>query len=234
MQAALGDLWRTPAGDEYHVHHSGDVHAMFRARHQFLLTDFRVAALDAGQPFSRLVEIGCGVGRLLGDCQVACPGIASFVGLDLNPYAIERARFEADPATNLHFEQAEAVSWLEKHPVPGTVLVSYNGVMEYLSRDAVSRILTELARHPPAAVLICEPVAPDHDLERDVHSYPFGAERSFSHNHEALLKEAGFRIVTAREDFHEGSRTRLKLVVAIATDEPGNSRYDGSYFEGSH
>ncbi len=90
MQAALGDLWMAPAGDAYHVHHSGDVHAMFRARHRSLLTDFRATAIDADQPFSRLVEIGCGVGRLLGDCLAACPEIANFVGLDLNPYASRR------------------------------------------------------------------------------------------------------------------------------------------------
>lgn len=215
LQAALTEFWRAPSGDEYHLHHSGDVHAMFRERHGSLLTDFQRAATRAGQSFSRLVEIGCGVGRLLVDCRTACPKIGRFIGLDLNPYAIATARSETPHMANLHFEQAEAVSWLEAHPECGTVLVSYNGVMEYLSRDAVSRMFDGLARSGPAAVLLCEPVARAHDLDADIGSFPFGSEQSFSHNHPALLRQAGFRIITAREDFHEASETRLILIVAM-------------------
>ena len=148
----------------------------------------------------------------------------------MNPYAIARARSEANPATNLHFEQAEAVSWLEAHPARGTVLVSYDGVLEYLSRDAVSEFWMDLPsfRRQPCFYA-------NRSLTTTIWkqmSIPIvRSEQSFSHNHEALLREAGFRIVTAREDYHEGSRTRLELVVAIATDGIGGPRYDGDRFE---
>ena len=90
FQATLGDLRMAPAGDAYHVHHSGDVHSMFQARHRSLPTDFWATAIDVDQPFSRLVEIGYGVGPLLSNCHAACPEIANFVGLDLNSYASRR------------------------------------------------------------------------------------------------------------------------------------------------
>ena len=46
----------------------------------------------------------------------------------------------------------------------------------------------------PAAVVVIETVAVDHDLDNEPDSYVYGRELAFSHNYPQLLREAGFTI----------------------------------------
>lgn len=216
LQDALGSFWRESGGDAYHIHDSDDVFALFRNRHRFLLADVAGAAAAEGLSFTRLVEVGCGTGLLLRNCMEHLGGIDRVVGIDLNAVAVATARDRVAMDPRAGIVRGEAATWLAAHPAPGTILLSYNGVLEYMAPETVSALYRDLARSAPAAIALCEPVAHDHDLATNPDSYPFGAEQSFSHNHRARLESAGDRIVTAREDFHEPSRTRLSLVVALA------------------
>jgi hypothetical protein len=67
-----------------------------------------------------------------------------------------------------------------------------------------------LAPETPFRLLV-EPLAPDHDLDRDEGSHIFGLERSFSHNYAALLSEAGLQLRYRNEVLSGGVRWIMML-----------------------
>ncbi len=157
----------------------------------------RLEASEAG--FSRLVEIGCGDGKVLAWCAGRLPSMSEVIGLDINAAVIARVSAEQPAGGRLKFARAEARDWLLAHPKPGTVVLSNGGVLEYLSQDNLDRLLQALAQAPPAAIVLVEPVAPAHDLKLQADSFAFGHENSFSHNHARRLNAAGFEVVFAEE-----------------------------------
>jgi hypothetical protein len=84
-------------------------------------------------------------------------------------------------------------------------------VLEYFSRGSLGRIFADLAGKPGSAVVLVEPLAPDHDLDRDEGSHIFGLERSFSHNYAALLSEAGLQLRYRNEVLSGGVRWIMML-----------------------
>jgi hypothetical protein len=100
---------------------------------------------------------------------------------------------------------------LAANPRPGTVVLSNGGVLEYFSQDSFDGLLRALALTPPAAIVLIEPVDPDHDLKTQVESYVFGQERSFSHNHRRRLRNAGFDVVFEQEMRISGVRWMLMI-----------------------
>lgn len=214
MESALGAYWQGGPGDQFHSNFADVRLSVFREQHAQAieaLADF-LAKTDA--KFDRLVEIGCGDGKVLAECVKQLPSISQAIGLDINGTAIASAMAEQAPSDpRLNFLQTDARAWLAQNPLPGTVMLSYGGVLEYFSPENVDRLLEALALTRPAAIVLVEPADPAHDMETQSESSVFGREYSFSHNHRSRMGKAGFRVVFERETHAFGHR--LIMMVGV-------------------
>ncbi len=193
LQKSLFQFWRADTADAYFDRYLDRYQKWFLGPHHEIVD--QLAALSRSGDYSRLVEIGCGAGRVLQHCADAMPQVTECIGVDINPSVIARNQADFAADTRLRFLSADASSWLVQNPRAGTVLLTYGGVMEYFSAQTLSGMFAALAQHGPAAVALVEPFDPDHDLAQDAASHSFGPENSFSHNHQKLLEAAGYEVV---------------------------------------
>lgn len=214
-ETALRGWWQAETGDYFYDTYRGRFINWFFGSHQVLID--RLSDHVAQKGLTELVEIGCGDGRALAHCATRMPGLERLVGLDVNTGIIARNRAAPPSDPRIVFDVAEASAWLAADPACGRALLSYGGVMEYLAPETLTVLLRGLAAHPSAAVALCEPVAPGHDLERETGSLMFGYESSFSHNHAYQLGVAGFRVLWQQEMLLDGIRWMLILA---ETGEP--------------
>ena len=213
MENALAAFWKGGPGDQFHSNFNDERFRIFREQHAVVVEALDKVLAESDMHFTRLVEIGCGDGRVLADCAKRLPGISQAIGLDINAAAIARAAAEHPADDRMSFVKAEARDWLAANPQPGTVMLTNGGVLEYFSPSNVDRLLQALALARPAAIALIEPAAADHDFQAQARSYAFGHEYSFSHNHRARLRSAGFEVV-----FEEEGRaldTRLVLMIGV-------------------
>lgn len=211
MDDALSAFWKGGPGDRFHASFAEERFSVFRKQHAVVIDALAGVLERSGARFSRLVEIGCGDGRVLRHCAERLPSISQAIGLDINAAVISRAASEHPAGGRLAFANADARDWLTAHPQPGTVVLSNGGVLEYFSQENVDRLFRAVALAPPAAIVLIEPAAPDHDLNSQAESFAFGHEYSFSHNHRRRLSQAGFDVV-----FEEETRTfNARLIMMI-------------------
>lgn len=192
LQKTLFDFWHTDVADSYFDKYLDRYEKWFLGPHHEIVD--HLTALSQTGSYSRLIEVGCGAGQVLEYCAAAMPKVANFIGVDINPVIIARDKVHFAQNPRLQFLSADASVWLQQAPQPGTILLTYGGVMEYFAAATLTTMFATLAQHGPAAVALVEPVDPDHDLAQDVASHAFGPENSFSHNHEKLLLAAGYQI----------------------------------------
>lgn len=193
LQGSLFQFWRADTADAYFDRYLDRYQKWFLGPHHEIVD--RLAELARSGEYSRLIEVGCGAGRVLEHCAATMPEMQSFIGVDINPVIVARNKMEFAQNPRLQFLAADASVWLQDASQPGTILLTYGGVMEYFSAETLSAMFGTLAQHRPAAVALVEPVDPDHDLAQDAASHAFGQENSFSHNHEKLLQAAGYTVV---------------------------------------
>ena len=217
LQKSLFQFWRTDTADTYFDKYLDRHEKWFLGPHHEIVD--QLAALARGGSYTRLIEVGCGNGRVLEHCAAVMPEVPEFIGVDINPTIIERDRVDYAQNPRLQFMAADASSWLEKTAQPGTILLTYGGVMEYFSASTLVTMFKTLARKGPAAVALVEPVDPAHDLSRNPASHAFGQENSFSHNHEALLREAGYRVIF-RKTLRLGGASWVMLLATVGQGVP--------------
>ncbi|HEX5379572.1 MAG TPA: class I SAM-dependent methyltransferase [Phenylobacterium sp.] len=211
IEDTLAAFWKGNAGDRFHEHHSELRFQLFLDQHAGAIDALADVLQGAGADFHRLVEIGCGDGAVLDYCVERLPQIREAVGLDVNAEVIARTNAARPSDDRCAFFNAEAGDWLAANPRPGTVMLSNGGVLEYFSQESFDGLLRTLAAAAPAAMVLIEPVAAHHDLDRQPQSFVFGEENSFSHNHRRRLSEAGFRIAFEREVTTPGIRWMLMV-----------------------
>lgn len=211
IEHALAAFWKGGPGDKFHGNFAEERFDVFREQHAPVIDALDSLVEGCGGGFSRLVEIGCGDGAVLAYCADRLPWVAEAIGLDINAAVIARAASEYRADARLSFANVEARDWLTTNPKPGTVMVSNGGVLEYFSQENVDRLLQALALASPAAIVLVEPAAPDHDLDSQADSFVFGHEYSFSHNHRRRLGEAGFEVVFEQETHAFGARLMLMI-----------------------
>lgn len=213
VERALAAFWRGEAGDRFHGEYAQERFALFRTHHAGVIDALHSFVQTSGVGLDRLVEIGCGDGSVLAYCADVLPWVKSAIGLDVNATVIAQASARQPPASRLSFACAEARDWLTANPQAGTVVLSNGGVLEYFSQENFDRLLQALALASPAALVLVEPLADDHDLERRAGSYTFGKESSFSHNHRARLNQAGFEVVFEQPTQFEETRAVMMIGV---------------------
>lgn len=219
---ALHDwFWTHGPATEFHEFAETRFDRYFLGHHAAIVPALR-AALAAGAPAAALCEIGCGCGRVLQHLAREFPGVPRVIGLDLSEAQVERnrARYVAE---RMQFEAGDGIAWIARNAQPGWAYLSYGGVLEYVARARVAALYESLAtRLAPATMLLVEPLAADHDLEREPQSKVYGAENTFSHNHVALLADAGFELLSRFEQQVDGQR--WLLIVARSLVPPGLQR----------
>lgn len=193
LQESLFQTWRADVADDYFDRYLDRYEKWFLGPHHGIVD--QLSLLSRSGAYSRLVEVGCGAGRVLEHCASAMPEVPDFIGVDINPTVIARNKVSFAQNLRLQFLATDASVWLANNTQPGTILLTYGGVMEYFSAATLTAMFTSLAEHEPAAVALVEPVDPAHDLTNDGASHPFGQENSFSHNHQRLLEAAGYNVI---------------------------------------
>lgn len=141
-----------------------------------------------------LYEIGCGGGEVLNHLGERFPSLHQVVGIDLSEEQILRNRdhFSGKP---LIFHAADAVEWIPRHALPGSVFLTNGGVFEYFLKEEIESILAHISQQlRPAAVVIIETIGVDHDLSTEPDSQVYGREMAFSHHYPHLLEKHGFQI----------------------------------------
>lgn len=169
----------------------------FRFEQQFLQFDvemLRVAFKQfEGNDLDRVIELGCGNGKVLEYVSQHLASCKEFVGIDIDPNRID-ANNQYYEGKQLEFVADNALNWLQIHAKPSMMLLTNGGVLEYFLQSDVAEVFELAAQHSNTSIALIETVGSDHDLEKDTQTHPYGREFAFSHNYLHLLKEAGFEI----------------------------------------
>lgn len=212
IEATLHDFWRGQTGDDFYDRYAQRFERWFNGPHRAIID--RMADLADRRNWSNLVEIGCGDGRALSHLATVLPGIRSAVGIDINPRIIARDRIAHAGNRKLRFMDCDACAVLPDLIVPGTLLFSYGGVLEYFTAEHLDAIFDLVRAAPGSAIALVEPVDPAHDLFLDPTSHVFGGENSFSHNHAARAARAGLAVRFQQEIVDGGVRWMMLLAEA--------------------
>ena len=218
----LADYWESPVSREFFDHFGHRFETVFLAHHRGIVDEIGKALDQHGVQAARVVEVGVGDAKVLEYLGENLPQATEWHGIDLNEAMVaeNRRRFEGRDA--YHFHVADVTEWISQQPAAGTVLFTNGGVFEYFRRERLLDLFASLkAGGRPALVAITETIAVNHDLTEDPESYPYGHELSFSHNHPAILREAGFEVLFTRDRFtkegEEHHPARWLQVVAVAS-----------------
>jgi ubiquinone/menaquinone biosynthesis C-methylase UbiE len=168
------------------------------------------AALDDAPRWRRLLDIGCGAGRML---ELLAPHADSAVGIDLSAamLGVARARLEQAGARNVQLRQGDIYAL----PVePGSAdLAVVHQVLHYLDNPA--RALREAARAlAPGGRLIAVDFAPHHcEMLREKHQH---RRLGFAGDEVAdYLRQAGLEPVAQRDLAPGGCAGEDKLTVSL-------------------
>lgn len=219
--AASGDLktlrghlalyWQSPCGDEFYDAYPERFDDWFLGHH-YSVVEALAGELQKHPGIQHLIEVGCGDGKVLHHLSERFPQFTSVTGIDLNRNIIAR-NSEVYKDTRIQFESADLNQWLQTYQGSGTLLVSYGGVLEYLTQSELEELFASLKNlASPAMLLLVEPIAMDFNLETETASRPHGIEHSFSHPHRHLLEKAGWTI-----DYEEVQNLEHRWMLMLAS-----------------
>lgn len=191
----MRDFWSSSASDDFYSGLSHRYETLFLKYHAEIVNETAAAIRQTGFGFPQFVEIGSGDGKILDHFSKHLPEIGSFHGVDVNEPQIKNNRIIYRHNPKLDFHHHDGANWLHEHALPGIVLATNGGVLEYFTKSELQVLFRMLASNcEPCVVSLTESIAVDHHLPTEEGSFPYGWELSLSHNYLALLREAGFSI----------------------------------------
>lgn len=206
--------WAGDAAAGIHREHTSIKHRWFQEVDHPLAIALK-SLIEAGA-CRGLCEIGCGTGALIEDLRQRYPQLSEWTGLDLSPQQISENR-EAHAGSGVRYESADALLWIPQQAPAGWIYLSFGGVLEYLTEQDLRGLWAAIAaKGKPAAIALCEPIADDHDFKTTPNSRVHGVEQVFSHHYQKLASEAGFKVLTYRDDLRF-SRSRWAIMTAVIT-----------------
>ena len=201
-------FWQTEAQD------FGESHA-FRFREQFLDGDVEtfdhVGHLFESATINNVYEIGCGNGQVLNYLADHFPKAKQLVGIDIDESLIQHNQ-EHFKEERIQFVRADALNWLSDHAQHNSLFVTNGGVLEYFLQDELEQFFSMVSQIQPTAIALIETIGTDHDLSRELATWVYGRELSFSHNYPWLLRENGFEIRHQSERIDRGGNRWLRIV----------------------
>ena len=198
LRRHLAHYWTGCEGDSFYSNFDDRFEKWFLGGHYPVFAELTRLVSENPGKYSRVVEVGCGDGRVLHHLSEQLDGIEEFVGIDINEGIIGRNRDFYD-SDKLKFVAGDATEWIGREAGEGTILATYGGVMEYFLENELADLYETLKEKAPVAVVMVEPLYDDFDLEREEASRSSGGEHSFSHNYPLLLRRAGFEIAYEEE-----------------------------------
>jgi len=193
LHERLASYWQSSRGDEFYDAYPQRFQEWFLGHH-YSVIEALAGELEKRPEIHRLIEVGCGDGKVLSHLSERFPQFNAATGIDLNEKIIARNR-EVYRETRLRFESGDLHEYLQAYQGSGILLVSYGGVLEYLTEIELEDLFTSFRNLAnPVMLMLVEPIAADYDLEKETQSRPHGIEKSFSHPHRHLLEQAGWTI----------------------------------------
>ncbi len=203
--------WLSPHVRGYYEESGSRFRGHFLRHHGNLIDALECLLREWPGSCRRFVEIGCGAGLVTFYMASRFPHWKEYIGLDLNDArTLGNNRRNNDP--RIRFVTADALPWIRTEGRPHTVFLTNGGVLEYFCREDLVALVDHIAaRLKPSLFLCIEPLAADHDLERNDRSRPHGAEMTLSHNYPRIFSQAGYTIEFQAEQFIDGVRWLLLL-----------------------
>ena len=184
--------------------------------------DQRIAEFQSACPESakHVIEIGSGDGRALQHLREQLATDGNFLGLDVNAEQNERNAHRY-ASSQLQFVTTDAREWISENGRPHSFFLTNGGVLEYFSQHAVAALFAHITeRLSPSLFAMIEPLDDKHNLNTQIDSFVYGAERSFSHNYPYLLEQAGFAVHFRAE---QRALNHRWIVLLAATDGVDNA-----------
>ena len=191
----LIDYWSSPFSQEFFTTFGHRFEDLFLRYHSEIATQLReqLASLPAHQEV-KLVEVGCGDGKVLQHLAENIPQINHLTGLDLSKEEIAQCKKRYPTSSRIEFTAEDIFEWLAANTDTSLVLFTNGGVLEYFTRDQITRLFSLVKNRPhPTWIALTETLAMDHYLDNEPETFPYGRELAFSHNYAAILNESGFR-----------------------------------------
>lgn len=199
LRQKLANYWTSTPGDEFYGAYPERFDEWFLGEH-FVIFEELKKLLEKRGDFNQLIEVGCGDGKVLEYLVNYLPMLDRFVGLDINPGIIAANQKSFAENEQMTFVASDLVQWLDQNAAPGLVLLSYGGVLEYLTGEELKMLFGTLRKKAsPVIIALVEPLTNDFDLANETESRPGGVEFSFSHPHRHLLESEGWRIEFVEE-----------------------------------
>ncbi len=205
------DFWRGAAGSNFSDMCDRRFESLFLAKQGEDIE--ALARLWQHSPVRNIVEFGTGSGRVLNYLTRCLPDVGSVIGVDINQEQVDKNRQSDNFDERIEFACAEGAEWLESNGKPNSLFVTNGGVLGYIRREKLDRMLSHISNNlGPSMFLAIEPIAADHNWQRQKQSLPFGKELSFSHNYNDLFESNGFVVCHQRVTDFESWR----MVATIA------------------
>ena len=199
LRERLAAYWKSSPGDAFYGAYPERFEEWFLGEHFSIFEELK-KLLASRDEFRELVEVGCGDGKVLDYLSVYLPMLEGFTGLDINPGIIAENRKTVAENPKLNFVSGDLTQWMADNARPGLVVLSYGGVLEYLTGEELKALFATLrAQASPVILAMVEPLTADFDLKTETESRPGGVEFSFSHPHRHLLESEGWRIEYVEE-----------------------------------
>ena len=181
-------------GAAYFAAFSDQFDNVFLPHYSILFDELAEKLETETENFETLVEIGTGNGKVLNYCSLKFDKVQRFVGLDLSEEQIEINKTAYAHNKKLEFYAEDGIEWITQNCGSNTIFVTIGGVLEYFPQEVLEKFLSHLNSLGPTFLATIETNGLDHDFEKNPDSQPYGEERSFSHNHQKMYPEAGFKL----------------------------------------
>lgn len=144
--------------------------------------------------FKTLVEIGTGNGKVLQYLSAKFSQLDKLIGIDLSKVQTDsnKEKYKSNP--KLEFVASDAFDWFIEHGQDNTIVLTFNGVLEYFTQKRVQQLFNNLNGLGKIIFVAIEPKGLLHDFASHPNSKIYGFESSFSHNYPKLFKDAGFSL----------------------------------------
>ena len=188
-------VWSSPTGkawyNEFPVDFTTD-----KALHEATSTSIQYiqsVITDKPSGYFEFMEIGTADGSMLNHISSNLLKIEKFIGLDLNPSAIEQNRRKYKQKSQLHFVCADAQEFLAQKHGRG-IIVFASRSFTCVTQEKLESILTLTAQNFTQAI-----IALQETCNTDFESYQSSIHRSntmmYLHNYPALLSKYDFEIL---------------------------------------
>lgn len=194
---AVDDWWKSDVGDHYYevmAVRMDRFEKMFKGDH-YVMVNWLKDLCERDASFAHVVEVGCGDGYVTNHLSEVLPSIEDFIGLDISDRIIDTCNATYGTPPRVQFEAGNIIEWINREPRDKTILVSYGGVMEYLTQAELTGVYRDLRKSTNVAVALVEPLDAGFDPEKETTSRFEGTEHTYyTHNYKHILQDAGFDV----------------------------------------